>query len=287
LAPQVSAEVHAAVEREGRWLGEVPCLRKDGSQGVCETVVVPVRDEQERVVACISVNRDISERKHAEEALRASERRYRSLFGNSPLPMWVYDVESLAFLDVNEAAVAHYGYSQDEFLTMTIEDIRLATDAAVPSERVRQPASGLATPELCRHLKKGGTIIDVEVTSHAIQFAGRQARLALANDVSTRLRIEGEIRRLNEELERRVIERTAQLEATNRELETFGYSVSHDLRAPLRSIDGFSQALMEDHGDRLDTQAQDYLRRICGATQRMAELIDASALTRDACGAAA
>jgi light-regulated signal transduction histidine kinase (bacteriophytochrome) len=113
------------------------------------------------------------------------------------------------------------------------------------------------------------------VTSHAIHFTGRQARLALANDVTARLRVEAQVRHLNEGLERRVVERTAQLEAANHELESFSYSVSHDLRAPLRSIDGFSQALMEDYHDRLDTQAQDYLRRIRGATQRMSELIDA------------
>jgi PAS domain S-box-containing protein len=218
---------------------------------------------------------DNSERKHAEEALRDSEQRYRSLFENNPLPMWVYDAETFAFLDVNAAALACYGYARDEFLAMTVQDIRSPDDDPAPAGDPPKPASELATPELCRHLKKDGTIIDAEVTSHAIQFTGRQARLALANDVTARLRVEAQIRQLNEGLERRVAERTAQLEAANHELESFSYSVSHDLRAPLRSIDGFSQALMEDYHDRLDAQAQDYLQRICGATQRMSELIDA------------
>jgi PAS domain S-box-containing protein len=275
-APILEQAIQEGLEREGRWIGEITFVRKDGIIGVCETVVVAVHDEHSKVVGRIGVNRDITERKQAEEALRESEKRYRSMFANNPLPMWVYDCESLAFLDVNDAAVEHYGYGREEFLAMTIRDIRPQEDIPALLENVARGLPILVhQPDLWRHRQKDGTIIDVEVTSHAVNVAGRPARLVLANDVTERKRAEVEIKRLNTELEQRVVHRTAQLQAANRELETFSYSVSHDLRAPLRSIDGFSQALLEDFGDRLDAQGQDYLKRIRGATQRMAELIDA------------
>jgi light-regulated signal transduction histidine kinase (bacteriophytochrome) len=96
----------------------------------------------------------------------------------------------------------------------------------------------------------------------------------ICENVSERIRAEEKFRRLNEELEQRVKKRTAQLEATNKELETFSYSVSHDLRAPLRSIDGFSMALLEEYNDQLDVEGKDYLKRVRSASQRMGQVID-------------
>ncbi len=131
--------------------------------------------------------RDITQRKQAEQALRESEERYRLLFESNPHPMWVYDLETLAFLAVNEAAINHYGYTREEFLAMTILDIRPTEELTVPARRAEETATW-------RHQKKDGSVIDVEITSHKLIFVGRPAELVLANDSTERKRLENQLR---------------------------------------------------------------------------------------------
>lgn len=138
---------------------------------------------------------DIDALKQAEAALRASEERYRLLFEANPHPMWVYDVATLKFLAVNDTAIRHYGYSREEFLAMTLRDIRPADDV----ERVVAAVAHLsANPTLSspwRHVKKDGTRIDVEISSNEFRDNHRQARLVLALDVTERNRLEADSRR--------------------------------------------------------------------------------------------
>ena len=128
-------------------------------------------------------------RRSSEEALRTAEEQYRLLFENSPLPMWVVDRDTLRYLAVNDAAVEHYGYSRDEFLSMNIGQIRPAEDvagaAAIPKEK-----AGLEKMGVWRHLKKDGTLIHVDIATHTLTFDGRSAWLVLAYDVTDRLRAE-------------------------------------------------------------------------------------------------
>lgn len=190
------------------------------------------------------------------------------------MPMWVFDLTSLRILAVNEAAVAHYGYSEAEFLSMTIKDIRSHESAAELERYVARDRPALKNAGIWKHRKQDGSFIDVEIVSHEITWNGHRARLVSANDVTERLKAEARILELNTNLEALVRERTQQLETVNRELEAFSYSVSHDLRAPLRVIDGFSQALMEDYAKLLEGSGSRYLGRIRVTTQRMGLLID-------------
>ena len=148
-----------------------------------------------------AVARDITEQKRAEERLRASEEWYRLLFDANPLPMWVYDIETLSFVAVNDAAIKHYGYSRSEFLGMRITDIR--PDAEVP--KVLMAARAPDSPEfdggVWQHRTKDGRIISVEVVTHALTVLDRPARLTLAHDVTERHQAERALRETNDTLQ--------------------------------------------------------------------------------------
>lgn len=118
------------------------------------------------------------------EELRTSEKQYRLLFDCSPMPMWVFDRATLSFLAVNEAATRLYGYSREEFLAMSIADIRPKEDVPKLMDSVSKSGSGLSATELWRHVKKDKTIIEVEITSHVISADGRDAELILSHDVT-------------------------------------------------------------------------------------------------------
>jgi PAS domain S-box-containing protein len=247
--------------------------RADGTSFPVEYTTTPIRENAE-IIGAVTVFRDVTEQRRGAAALLDSEARYRHLFDNNPLPMWVYDLETLAFLAVNDAATYRYGYSREEFLSMSIKDIRPREQVPALLADIARGTDLIQSAEGWRHRKKDGTEIEVEITSHQMLFDGRKARLVLANDITERKRAEAAIRHLNETLEQRVANRTARLEAVNRELESFTYSVSHDLRAPLRAIDGFARIFAEDYSGKLDEEGQRLLSIIRTNAQSMGKLID-------------
>ena len=187
------------------WRGEMLNKRKDGTLYSEEMTITPVRDDAGKIANFVAIKQDITERKRAEKTLQDSESRYRHLFENNPHPMWVYELETLAFLAVNEAAVGHYGYSREEFLRMTLKDIRPAEEIPALLESVSRSSPGLEKSDSWRHRKKDGTLIDVEIVSHPVEFEGRRAKLVLANDITERKR-DQEMMRASEVRYRRLFE---------------------------------------------------------------------------------
>ena len=192
-----------------------------------------VHDLDGKVVGIRSTIQDISDRKRMEEAMRASEVQYRLLFDSSPHPMWVYDLESLKFLAVNDAALRHYGYTKDEFLAMSIDDLYPTSDprrAHSDQEKVSLQGSGGS-----RHRTYDGKIIDVEISSHELTFGARAARLVQATDVTERkrmLKVQSSLYRIGE------------LASTVDDLEKF-YTSIHRILRELMNAENFYVAMYE------------------------------------------
>jgi PAS domain S-box-containing protein len=129
-------------------------------------------------------------RQALEQELRESEKRYRALFDSNPHPMWVYDIETLCFLAVNDTAVARYGFSREEFLVMTIKDIRPEKERRRLQEHVAQPLPTVNKPETWQHRTKHGELVDVEIASHDLVLESRRARIVVAYDITERKRAE-------------------------------------------------------------------------------------------------
>jgi PAS domain S-box-containing protein len=164
--------------------------RKSGEVFPVEINVELVRDGAGTPLHIQSVVRDITGQKLIEKALREGEARYRELFESNPHPMWVYDLESLRFLAVNDAAVAQYGYSREEFFNMSLRDIRPSEEVPNLLENIARETSVVQNSSGWRHRLKDGSLIEVEITSHALQFEGRPARLVLANNITERKQAE-------------------------------------------------------------------------------------------------
>jgi PAS domain S-box-containing protein len=174
----------------------------------CGTARQPTERELQLLASATSMAALAIERSFSQEALRRSEERHRMLFDVNPQPLWVYDKETLRFLAVNNAAVERYGYSREEFLAMTIKDIRPPEDVPALMAVVTSRSEGINPSGLWRHRRKDGSLLFVEVVSHALEFEGRRAQMVMAADVTERRRAE-EALRVSEARYRRLAEHGA------------------------------------------------------------------------------
>ena len=268
---------------------ELPASRKENGEIDIELTISPGKVNDQYLF--IAFLRDITERKKAAaqirqlnatlehrvvertEELNASELKYRNLFQNNPMALWVLDIATMKFVDVNDSALTMYGYEREEFLSISPIELRTEDQRPRYMQLVRDP-TGTQNTGIWKHLRKDGSVIHVEVVAHHINVNGRPARLILANNVTERKKMEQEILELNRDLEARIVQRTQALQEVNNELEAFTYSVSHDLRTPLRAIHGYTQVLTEDYEAKLDAEGIRLLDAVKSNARRMGQLVD-------------
>ncbi len=209
LGPEEFQEIENALISTGEWKGEKCFFRKDGSSftGAVSSNAIQ-NDQHDR--SYVFLVKDISTEKMLAAALKKnneeleekvqvrtleigqSEKQYRYLFENNPMPMWVYDLDDFRFLDINEMAIHKYGYSREEFLKMTLMDIRPESDKErfLHFDHAWKMSSQDTNRGVWKHCKKNGEIIEVEVIAHSILFQNKKAKLVLLNDVTNRLQTE-------------------------------------------------------------------------------------------------
>ncbi len=235
---------------------------KLGSILHCEWYNSALYNEAGKLVSVLSLVLDVTVATRIEEALRKSETQYRLLFESNPQAMWVYDLATLRFLAVNDTAVRHYGYSRTEFLDMTIKDIRPPEDVKLLEDYLASEDSDLDQAGEWRHRKKDGTIINVDITSSRLNFAGRPAQFVLLHDITERKKAETALR-ISEDRYRDLVDNSHELICTH-DLEGRVLSVNpwaaRVLGYPQNSLVGINirDGLLPEYRERFD----EYLRTV-------------------------
>ncbi|MHB9105421.1 MAG: PAS domain S-box protein [Armatimonadota bacterium] len=285
---------------------EIDILCADGTRATVLDTAAPLNDQQGKTIGAVAVVQDITDRKRAEEELRqfaetldqrvrerteqlsdALEREqtirieaesarsyFQGILEAAPDSIVIVDADGRISL-INSQTEQLSGYTREELIGRHVEVLIPERYGTV---HVQHRAEYMAAPRtrpmgvgLDLYLRrKDGQEVPVEISLSPFQTPDGMLVTASVRDISARKQAEAEINRLNEELQRNV----EQLKETNKELEAFSYSVSHDLRAPLRGIDGFSKVLLEQYADRVDERGRDYLTRVRNAAKRMGRLID-------------
>ncbi len=217
----------------------------------------------------ILLRREFRSKRQDQAVIEQSRESFRYLFLHNPLPMWVYDPEILAFLSVNDTAIARYGYSREEFLGMTLKDIRPPEEVKRLLENVRQERSALQFSGEWKHWLKDGTIITVEIISHRLDFEGRPGVLVIAQDVTERKRLESELE------DKRDLHQKLQTENEMRALRNrFVSMISHEFRNPLATIT-MTNSILQRYYDRLEAdRKREHFETVEREVRRLQDMTD-------------
>jgi PAS domain S-box-containing protein len=254
-------------------------VRPDGTVAWVMGQVVPEMNSENQLVGYVGTITDITERKRAEAALQASERQLSQIYASISDVLYYLAVEPddrFRFISVNSAFLTATGLTEDQIIGKLVQEVIPEPAQALVlgnyKEAIRtKKAVGWEEVSVYPAGKKYG---EVSVTP-ILDANGNCFRLiGIVHDITYRKHAEEEIRKLNADLEQRVKERTARLTAANKDLESFSYSVSHDLRAPLRAINGFASIISRRHRAELDEEGQHYVDNIVQASEQMGHLID-------------
>ena len=275
--PESGEAVGEALAREGRWVGELRHTRKDGKVIVVSSRQALQRSDDGRPIAIIELNSDVTERKRAEEQLAHTRALLERTEEITTTGGWEYDLATgtTTWTDEVYRVVGLDRGSHPPEPAHALAAYDAESTPLIDAAFRRLVADGQPWDLELGLLRGDGERIWVRVIGRPTIERGRVVRVSgTISDVSDRRRAEEEIRTLNAELEQRVAARTMDLERVNHELETFAYSVSHDLRAPLRAVDGFSKLVLDQYGEQLDEQGHHYLERARAGAVRMGNLID-------------
>lgn len=237
-------------------------IRKNGSIEYTKWECRPWYDDNNEIGGVILYAEIITERKKMDLSLRESEEKYKFLFYNNPQPSWMYDLETLAFLEVNDAAILHYGYTREEFLNMTIKDIRPREDVQTLINDIhRKKTLDFRNNRQWRHLKKNGELIHVKISSHSMEYKGKPARHVLINDITDQVKTENGIRA--------ALEKATE---SDRLKSSFLANMSHELRTPLNSILGFGELLIDPSFNEVDKK--EFIQIMKQSEYRLLSLIE-------------
>ena len=269
--PQAEAMLERVLQA-GAGVIEYRIVRPEGNLLWVEIRWRHASDAQGRRIRLDGIACDITERKLAEE----ENRQLLALVEQSRNEIYVFDAVTLRYEYANAGALLNLGYSFRHLRLLTPLDLMPHYTEGALTRLIGQLLQHEKTQQVIEtaHRRSDGSDYPVEVHLQAVEREGRWKCLVVAIDISERQRAQAEIIKLTSSLERRVAERTAALAEANAEMESFVYSVSHDLRTPLRAINGYASILVDEQKGRLDPESVDMLQRIARGAVRMGELID-------------